>query len=429
MSYDWESGEYRTLEQILHMDSSSDRYRNRDARAAARLKAESTFRTGFDIPAGELFVAMPPATVNLLLQVTRDDAEIAFLWRELPGIVQWNAYTRHLIVDEIMSSNEIEGVHSTRREVENAVEAAKGSAEGGRKPPFTEAARLYLDLYDVIAAGNPPSLPRTLADIRGIYDKVASDDIGEGDQPDGTLFRKSAVHIEGAHGETVHSGVADEVQIGSDLTRMMDIAVSERMPVLVSSIVAHFIFEYIHPFYDGNGRTGRYLLALYLSRVLTLPTVLSLSKTIAADKNAYYKAFDTAERTDNCGELTFFVNTMLRFIARAQERLLELLRANQEQLKDAQALSFDLQKEKRLSENARILLFFIMQEEIYDSGNSLAMTDAARNLHRSTQSTRKYITILQDAGLAVLARRRPVRVAASDELRRRMGRHAPTAAA
>lgn len=38
------------------------------------------------------------------------------------------------------------------------------------------------------------------------------------------------------------------------------------------------------PFYDGNGRTGRYLLALYLDESLSIPTVLSLSRTIAKNK-------------------------------------------------------------------------------------------------------------------------------------------------
>ena len=71
---------------------------------------------------------------------------------------------------------------------------------------------------------------------------------------------------------------------------MMDPARSDTIPFLQRAIASHFLFEYIHPFYDGNGRTGRYLLALYLSNDLTLPTVLSLSRTIAENKNEIYKA-------------------------------------------------------------------------------------------------------------------------------------------
>lgn len=89
--------------------------------------------------------------------------------------------------------------------------------------------------------------------------------------------------------------------------------------------MSHFLFEYVHPFYDGNGRTGRYLLALYLNHDLTMPTVLSLSRTIAENKNAYYKAFMEAEDKLNCGELTLFVNTILGFIQQAQDELIDEL--------------------------------------------------------------------------------------------------------
>ena len=113
---------------------------------------------------------------------------------------------------------------------------------------------------------------------------------------------------------------------------MMDLARSDTIPFLQRAIASHFLFEYIHPFYDGNGRTGRYLLALYLSNDLTLPTVLSLSRTIAENKNEYYKAFTEAEDKLNSGELTFFVYTILGLIERAQESLIEELGVKIDQL-------------------------------------------------------------------------------------------------
>lgn len=59
---------------------------------------------------------------------------------------------------------------------------------------------------------------------------------------------------------------------------------------LIKMAVGHYQFEAIHPFIDGNGRTGRILNILYLieQNLLTIP-VLYLSRYIIQNKNDYYK--------------------------------------------------------------------------------------------------------------------------------------------
>lgn len=59
---------------------------------------------------------------------------------------------------------------------------------------------------------------------------------------------------------------------------------------LIKMAVGHYQFEAIHPFTDGNGRTGRILNTLYLieQNLLTLP-ILYLSRYIILNKNDYYK--------------------------------------------------------------------------------------------------------------------------------------------
>ena len=58
---------------------------------------------------------------------------------------------------------------------------------------------------------------------------------------------------------------------------------------LVKMAIIHHQFESIHPFYDGNGRTGRILNVLYLvtKGLLNIP-ILYLSKYIISDKSSYY---------------------------------------------------------------------------------------------------------------------------------------------
>lgn len=70
--------------------------------------------------------------------------------------------------------------------------------------------------------------------------------------------------------------------------------------ILVKMAIIHFQFESIHPFYDGNGRTGRIINVLYLvmNNLLNLP-VLYLSRYIIEHKADYYKLLQEVRETDN----------------------------------------------------------------------------------------------------------------------------------
>jgi len=69
---------------------------------------------------------------------------------------------------------------------------------------------------------------------------------------------------------------------------------------LVKMAIIHYQFESIHPFYNGNGRTGRIINVLYLvmKDLLDLP-VLYLSRYIILNKGSYYKFLQEVRETDN----------------------------------------------------------------------------------------------------------------------------------
>jgi len=69
---------------------------------------------------------------------------------------------------------------------------------------------------------------------------------------------------------------------------------------LVKMAVIHFQFESIHPFYDGNGRSGRIINILYLvlQELLEIP-ILYLSRYIIRNKAAYYKGIQDVRDVDN----------------------------------------------------------------------------------------------------------------------------------
>jgi len=70
----------------------------------------------------------------------------------------------------------------------------------------------------------------------------------------------------------------------------------------------HFQFESIHPFYDGNGRTGRILNILYLilENLLDLP-ILYLSSYIIKNKSDYYRLLQEIRDTNNWENWLIFI--------------------------------------------------------------------------------------------------------------------------
>ena len=259
--------EYRPLATLFHMDASTAAPAHLRELTHARLTADSTFRTGIATKLGELFIGMPRELTRQLNDVLARESSIAVLWNGIPRIMK-HSYIVHAISEEILSTNDIEGVRSTRKEVQDAVEtaqheAAQTTSNAPRDPyrtvRFEEFARLYLGL-----TAEHTQLPQTLDDLRTIYDDVVGDEITDDDRPDGELFRNGDVEIIGAGERVVHTGVHSEARINELLTQMLALMKSERIPQLLAAAAAHFLFEYTHPFYDGNGRMGRYLLALNL---------------------------------------------------------------------------------------------------------------------------------------------------------------------
>ena len=77
---------------------------------------------------------------------------------------------------------------------------------------------------------------------------------------------------------------------------------------LIKMAVSHYQFEAIHPFYDGNGRTGRILNVLYLIEcgLLTLP-ILYLSRFIVNNKQDYYRLLNQVTKDQNWEDWLLFM--------------------------------------------------------------------------------------------------------------------------
>lgn len=402
---------YKELSKLFYADASSNREANLQQEYERRLRADSTFRLGFVGSAGELFIAVPRSLSLLVEEVLKNERSIDRMLSTMPGTAR-AAVLRGLVLDEVVSTNAIEEISSTRKQVQDSLSAVEDT---GNRTRFRELALLYLAILDGTAT--PPG---SLSDIRRIYDHVTYGEIPKEHAPDGKLFRAKGVQVIQAGSKVIHTGLEPEERIAQALERMLSIAYSGEIPVLYGSIAAHYLFEHAHPFYDGNGRTGRFLLSLMLQQVLSAATALSVSKAICKNRSAYYRAFKTAEKPLNKGELTFFIRDMLQIIRNGQADLQKSLSWCHVVLDSLDQVCDEMTNVEGLKSQEARVVRMLFQHEAFGLVRDAPLQYVASDLGLKEQMARKHLLSLQQKGIVErVNKRNPVSFALTQEFKDR----------
>ncbi|WP_313550642.1 Fic family protein [Corynebacterium sp.] len=404
------SSKYRQLKIVLHQASSLAAAALVDKEYDSRFNSNSALHWNYRVKKNLVFVNVVDELAVLLEQVWRSELAIQKLWRVLPRAAQ-EQYLISLLVSEIQATNEIEGIHSTRKEIRLAIKAAEKSSKGkASSRRFQEMAQTYLLLFGGLESGTA-QFPKDLADTRELYDKLLAQEIDNEDRLDGEFFRTGSVFVSDGQSD-IHRGVEGEELINTGVQTLLE-AQQDDEHVLGNAFVAHFILEHIHPFYDGNGRFGRFLLGLRLSEILSAPTAISLSSEVLQQKRAYYKSFMVAEDELNRGELTFFVIDMAKILVNAMEGLLESLREKSnhldslngrlQELNRKQAAEDDALEDKHLS-----LLFIMGQVYLFGPRSGVTLKELCEVTGLSQPTVREMTKSLRERGLIEETSQRPL---------------------
>lgn len=109
---------------------------------------------------------------------------------------------------------------------------------------------------------------------------------------------------------------------------------------LIKIALAHYQFESIHPFRDGNGRTGRILNVLFLCHKGYLDTpILYASSYIIKNKNRYYELLRTTRETEKYEPIIEFMLRSFKETAEQTLRIVESIRALLAQYSDEKYLN------------------------------------------------------------------------------------------
>ncbi len=305
----------KTLYKLFYINK--DKYKEEFEK---RFNSNDTIHLNFNIGNNPAFFCQSPEIYKLIVSIERTDKEILGLCSSLPqkAIEQ---FTKRCLIDEIVITNNIEGVHSTRREISSILQDLSGK---DKKQRFVG----LVNKYNLLIKNEDISI-NNCEDIRKIYDDIFLDEIKASDKknvPDGKIFRKETVDVCSETQKVIHNGVYPEEKIISLMQNAIDMLNNESIDMLFRIAIFHYLFGYIHPFYDGNGRTSRFISSYLLSKCLNHIIGFRISYTIKDNLKNYYDAFKICNHHNNKGDLTPFIEMFLSIIDDSQKNLCEALR-------------------------------------------------------------------------------------------------------
>ncbi|WP_454953972.1 Fic family protein [Fusobacterium hwasookii] len=350
---------------------------------------------------------------HTLLQeiIIKNSNKINLISNELPEIAVKDIIIK-ILSNELYKTNKIEGIEIVKNEIHTSL---KDKQKFNKKSNKLDG---IIKKYKDIMEKNFKDTQHidSLSSFRKIYDEMFEDFEKSGNYKlDGKYFRKDTVKVINGLGNTIHIGVNGEEAIEKNMENLIQFMNRKDIPFLVKASISHFFFEYIHPFYDGNGRFGRYLLSLYLARKLDILTAFSISYSISKNLDDYYKSFVEVEDVNNYGEITFFVENILETIKSGQEMIIELLNDSVMRFNHSMEILNELTKD--LSEKENIMLQIYLQNYLFNDFEEITNVELSYIIGDLTQQTiNKYTQELEKKGYLVKIKQRPLTYTLADKI-------------
>lgn len=260
-------------------------------------------------------------TKEVLKQLNRANRKLA----ELKGVAQTIPNERILIssltLQEAKDSSEVENIVTTQDNLYRAgldpshqfINAATKEVLFYREA-INEGFRMVRNKYIL-----------TLNDIKHVQEILEQNTAGFRTTPGTQLKREN-------DGAVIYTPPQDGMAIVrymSNLEQFINDDHLSQLDPLIKMAIIHHQFESIHPFYDGNGRTGRIINILYLviTGLLDLP-ILYLSRYITHNKGEYYRLIQAIrdKNTDNAAEWEAWILFMLKGVEVTAEDTISLVK-------------------------------------------------------------------------------------------------------
>ena len=315
-------------------------------------------------------------TNKILEQLTVSSRALAELKGYANTIPNMHILINAVTINEAKDSSAIENIVTTHDDIYKVL------TESGFKE---ENAKEVVDYRNAIWAGYEQIKKdwfintNTIVKIQGI---IEHNNAGIRTLP-GTELKNSLT------GETIYTPPQNEEEI-RDYLRNLEKFINNNedgIDPLIKVCLIHYQFESIHPFYDGNGRTGRILNILYLvlNKLIDSP-ILYLSKYINKTKQEYYKLFNEVRNNNNYEEWILYI---LKGIEITSKETITLIEKIQDEMKNF--------KEEFRTKLPKIYSKELLESLFYEVYTKIAYIEKACGVTRLTATS--YLNQLEEIGL------------------------------
>lgn len=250
---------------------------------------------------------------------------ITGILKALPEDTQMEAVI-DMMVAEAIKTSEIEGEYLSRSDVISSIKKNLGLIRRHEKIPDKKA----------------EGIGELMTDVRNTFKEALTNEklfawhkmlLGSSTGIEAGAWRTHEEPMQIISGATGKQKIHFEAPPSASIPKEMDEFIAwfnetapggknEMKKAQLRSAVAHLYFETIHPFEDGNGRIGRAIAEKALSQGIGRPVMLSLSRTIEANKRDYYDALEKAQHSNEITSwINYFVKTVLGAQMEAEEQI------------------------------------------------------------------------------------------------------------
>ena len=324
---------------------------------------------------------IPPFTVsadaiNLIAEISAQIERYAIRLEQEDGLRLRKANR----IKTIHSSLAIEGNMLSEDEVRDIVDGKNVVAPIRQIQEVKNAIKTY-ELYPTLDAFNEKDLLKA----HGVMMQALVDDAGH--------YRKGGVGVFGEKGLVHMAPPAERVpMLMADLFNWLKYSKDH---LLIRSCVFHYEFEFIHPFIDGNGRTGRLWQSLILGKLHPLFEHLPVENMVYANQQQYY---DAITASSNAGQSGPFIDFMLNEIYKTLKEHQGEALPDKLHDKAPNKLPNKVPNKLRLQYPDLSDAVWDVYQELKEDGHASAAT-VGSHLGISDRMVRKHISLLRDAGI------------------------------